>query len=143
MLGKMNKEFDVVWDEIRQLATPQHMQAQLEKHMAKINSEQSLQYNRYEKAREQLKLPSYSKDSIILQSGVSCAIEKGECGVVFMKGTASLRMKICPSAAKMLREIADGSAHRICKLSCDDFFEAACVCQVLLAKDVIDVIVGT
>eukprot|EP00922_Rhytidocystis_sp_ex-Travisia-forbesii_P003518 GHVS01005126.1.p1 GENE.GHVS01005126.1~~GHVS01005126.1.p1 ORF type:complete len:388 (-),score=65.06 GHVS01005126.1:210-1373(-) len=132
-----NKHFDDVWNEIRQQATPQAMQQQLDKHMTRINTEQESYYKRYADARKHIRLPVYKRDAIKLQTGVSCTCNTEGTNVAFKKEAATLSMKICPSASRLLQALSDGKSHKICELPCADYFEAACVCQVLLSEGVV------
>ncbi|OEH79992.1 histone lysine demethylase [Cyclospora cayetanensis] len=106
-------------------------------HAANLTAMQCSQYRVSQEAA--VKLPIHWHSVVRLQDGISCECEEDSSTAIFTKGTAVLRLPICPTASAVMRVLAQGEPIEVAELPCADGFEAFCVCVVLLNKGLIQV----
>lgn len=70
---------------------------------------------------------------------VECSCKPGDTVALFKRGSDTLRLPIAQSASGLVSDLSDSRPHKIADLTCDDPFEALCVCQVLIEKECLEV----
>lgn len=70
---------------------------------------------------------------------VECTCKPGDSVAIFARGADTLRLPIAVTASRMVSDLSDSLPHKIGDLTCDDAFEALCVCQVLIEKECLEI----
>lgn len=74
---------------------------------------------------------------------VICTCKPGDNVALFARGPDTLRLPIAATASRLVSDLSDSLPHKVADLTCDDPFEAVCVCQVLIEKECVEVLAAS
>jgi hypothetical protein len=76
-----------------------------------------------------------------VSSGVTCHCNAGDHKAFFRRGTETLQLPIARTASYLISELQDGRPHQVDALTCADPLERLCVCQILVFKECLELVV--
>jgi len=79
-------------------------------------------------------------DFVCLPRAIGCHCEKGAAVAHFKRGSETLNLPISPTASALIARLSDAKPHVVTSLPCDDPVERICVCQILIFKGCLELI---
>jgi len=82
-----------------------------------------------------------TSSSVRVSRGVICECHPGQSHALFTRGTETLPLPIGETASYLISELCDGKPHLVSSLTCSDPVERLCVCQILVFKSCLEIVV--